>query len=125
MRRTALVTAVRHVRRKADGAICVVDADQYDPVVYDLVDAPVLPASPETVVQRLQREVASARAELELRPARLDPEEARLRLEEEIRLRVPKGIHNQRRARAGVKRVAAIRARERYHAMQRTKQDDG
>ena len=121
MRRSALVTAVRHVRRKVDGAVCVVDADQYDPMVYDLVDAPVPADAPETELERLQRELASARAELDLRPSRLDPEEARLRLEEEIRLRVPKGIHNQRRARAGVQRLAAIRARERYHAMQRTK----
>ena len=117
--RPPLATAVCHVRRKADGAICVVEADQVDPLVYDRVDAPAPPSPPETEVARLQRELGSARAELDRRPPRLDPEEARQRLIEEIRLRVPKGLHNQARARAGVKRVAARRARERVHAMYR------
>lgn len=105
--------AVCHVRRKSDGAICVVDADSVDPLVYDRVDAPAPVPVPviETDVTRLQRELLSARAELDRRPLPLDPAEAQRRLAEEIRLRVPRGMHGQVQARAGAKRVAAIRAR--------------
>ena len=103
--------AVCHVRRKSDGAICVVDADSVDPLVYDRVDAPKPAPVIETDVTRLQRELASARAELDRRPLPLDPAEAQRRLAEEIRLRVPRGMHGQVQARAGAKRVAAIRAR--------------
>jgi hypothetical protein len=99
------------VRRRSDGVICVVDADSLDPLVYDRVDAPAPADAPETDVERLQRELSSARAELDRRPLPLDPAEARQRLAEEIRLRVPRGMHGQIQARAGVKRVAAIRAR--------------
>jgi len=91
--------------------VCVIDASQMDPLVYDQVDAPPPAAETETETERLQRELASARAELDRRPPPLDPEEAQRRLAEEIRLRVPKGIHGQARAKAGVKRLAAIRAR--------------
>ena len=111
MRRSDVETAICHVRRKSDGVICVVDADSLDPLVYDRVDAPARSTAPETDVERLQRELASARAELERRPLPLDPAEARQRLAEEIRMRVPRGMHGQVQARAGVKRVAAIRAR--------------
>ena len=103
--------AICHVRRKSDGAICVVDADSVDPLVYDQVDAPKPAPVIETDVTRLQRELASARAELDRRPLPLDPAEAQRRLAEEIRLRVPRGMHGQVQARAGAKRVAAIRAR--------------
>ena len=103
--------AICHVRRKSDGAICVVDADSVDPLVYDRVDAPKPAPVIETDVTRLQRELASARAELDRRPLPLDPAEAQRRLAEEIRLRVPRGMHGQVQARAGAKRVAAIRAR--------------
>jgi hypothetical protein len=103
--------AVCHVRRKSDGAICVVDADSVDPLVYDRVDAPAPVPVIETDVTRLQRELLSARAELDRRPLPLDPAEAQRRLAEEIRLRVPRGMHGQVQARAGAKRVAAIRAR--------------
>ena len=111
MRRSDVETAVCHVRRRSDGVICVVDADGIDPLVYDRVDAPAPVDAPETDVERLQRELSSARAELDRRPLPLDPAEARQRLAEEIRLRVPRGMHGQIQARAGVKRVAAIRAR--------------
>ena len=89
----------------------MVDADSVDPLVYDRVDAPAPVPVIETDVTRLQRELLSARAELDRRPLPLDPAEAQRRLAEEIRLRVPRGMHGQVQARAGAKRVAAIRAR--------------